>query len=140
MAQVCEIVQSFIQVLHAGLNCNFWLDNWTGKGPLIALQDFIPPNMLKATLSEVFSDEDNEILQLFSDEEQSALHECYSWLSFSTDNCFIWTATTTGTFNLSSAYHIVRRKNELISQNSWMQFILKTIWNKRFPLKISIFL
>ncbi|XP_059310293.1 uncharacterized protein LOC132061510 [Lycium ferocissimum] len=112
----------------------FWWDNWPDQGPVaprvwlerklgsITVQNFINNNNLNMnSLERVIT---NDLIQGVMDTEIGERQ---------LPDKSIWTPTTNGNFTCSSAWQIVRQKQDV-------DLLAKMIWAKGTPFKISFFM
>lgn len=125
--------------LHSGLivqdgSSSFWMENWTGLGPLQSFvhgevpfpdwsiaRAFADPVTLHRVLSDILP------THVFSDVQQR------SFSPVAAPDRRIWRLTVTGSFSLASAYELFAPKRRILP-------VMKVIWNKRLPKRVSVFM
>ena len=133
MLRVRDFVEEHSQTLIKNGSASFWYDNWIGSGPLGKHRLHVPsPNLC---LRDVLHDNIWHLDQVsLSSEEMSRIHHSQVRLSpGAAPDCLIWCPTSHGGFQISSALESLR-------DHSLPMPSRVLLWNKRIPLKVSVFM
>ena len=133
MIGVRDFMVLHMQTLVRDGSLSFWFDNWLGTGPLAEGKQGTPSSSLVIKnliagaewkldrVDEALTEEDRRKILNFR------IHHSTDW------DQYVWTATPDGKFKIQMALERLRKStNPLISR--------KLIWNRRIPLKLSIFM
>ncbi|XP_043694481.1 uncharacterized protein LOC122645214 [Telopea speciosissima] len=116
-------------------NTYFWLDNWTGTGPLLDHVD----NPLQIDLNLKFKDAwdegglwRQEIIDAIDSEAAGDSVVIHNFVPTGRDDVLVWTPFADGNFSTKSAWHEVRSSCAVVPYARWL-------WNQTVPLKVVFF-